>query len=503
MEVDPLRVRVLGDAAVRPQGEYVLYWMTAARRMSWNHAFDHALARARALDRPLLVLEPLRAGYRWASQRFHRFVADGMCANREALAGSGIGYYPYLEPQAGAGKGLLAALASRAAMVVGDESPAFFLPRMTAAATAQVDVRFEVVDGSGLLPLRAGGRAFVTAHSFRSHLQKVLPPHLARLPAADPCGASPAADPLGATRALPSLAGIPETVLARWPAAQLDDLDAVLDSLPIDREVGPLHEAGFPGGAAAGGVRLQAWISDGLARYASDRNDPDHDGPSGLSPYLHFGHVGAAQVFHAVAGAEDWTAERLAEPRGGARSGWWGMSESAEGFLDQLLTWRELGFQFSAHHGGDPESWQSLPEWARQTLTEHAGDPRTYVYTLEEFEQARTHDEIWNAAQRQLRAEGRIHNYLRMLWGKMILAWSPSPQEALRVMTHLNHRWALDGRDPNSSSGICWVLGRHDRAWGPERPVFGKIRTMTSANTARKLKLRGYLQRYAGLPTKR
>jgi deoxyribodipyrimidine photo-lyase len=494
--VDPLRVRVARDLPERPDGDYVLYWMTAARRTAWNHAFDHAVARACALDLPLLVFEPLRAGYRWASVRFHRFVADGMCANRDALADTGIGYYPYLEPQPGDGQGLLAALAARAALVVGDEAPVFFLPHMAAAAARQVDARLELVDGNGLLPLRAGARAFPTAHSFRTHLQKSLPPHLDRLPVAAP----PARRSLDG---LPAAEALPAELLERWPAAELDDLDAALEAIPLDREVFALHDAGFPGGAAAGDARLRAWIADGLARYADDRNDPDHDGPSGLSPYLHFGHVGAAQVFRAVADAEGWSPADLAEPLGGKRAGWWGMGESAEGFLDQLVTWRELGFQFSAHYDGDPESWQSLPEWARTTMEEHAGDSRTHVYTLEEFEQARTHDELWNAAQRQLRQEGRIHNYLRMLWGKMIFAWSESPQEALRILVQLNHRWALDGRDPNSSSGICWVLGRHDRAWGPEREVFGKIRYMTSANTRRKLKLAGYLERYGPESTAR
>jgi deoxyribodipyrimidine photo-lyase len=137
-----------------------------------------------------------------------------------------------------------------------------------------------------------------------------------------------------------------------------------------------------------------------------------------------------------------------------------------------------------------------LPDWAQQTLDEHASDVRPYVYSLEEFENAQTHDPLWNAAQRQLVREGRIHNYLRMLWGKKILHWTETPRHALKVMIELNNKYALDGRDPNSYSGIMWVLGRYDRAWGPERPIFGKIRYMTSESTQSKFHVKQYIRKY-------
>jgi deoxyribodipyrimidine photo-lyase len=172
------------------------------------------------------------------------------------------------------------------------------------------------------------------------------------------------------------------------------------------------------------------------------------------------------------------------------------MSSPAEAFLDQFVTWRELGFNMAALRA-DHREYESLPEWARNTLAEHASDPRPYLYSLEQLDSASTHDELWNAAQRQLRREGVIQNYLRMLWGKKILKWTATPREAARFMIELNNRYALDGRDPNSYSGIYWCLGRYDRPWGPERPVFGKIRYMTSANTARKLRVREYMERFA------
>jgi deoxyribodipyrimidine photo-lyase len=211
---------------------------------------------------------------------------------------------------------------------------------------------------------------------------------------------------------------------------------------------------------------------------------------------LHFGHISSHEVFLAVADTEQWSVGDISGRRDGGRSGCWGMTGTAEAFIDQLITWRELGFNFCFYNGA-PDRYESLPEWSRRTLDERASDPRPEQYSLEQLEHACTADPLWNAAQTQLLRDGIIHNYLRMLWGKKILEWSPSPREALDRMLHLNNKYALDGRDPNSSSGIFWVLGRYDRPWGPRRPIFGTIRYMSSANTVGKLHVVDYLKRYA------
>jgi deoxyribodipyrimidine photo-lyase len=269
---------------------------------------------------------------------------------------------------------------------------------------------------------------------------------------------------------------------------------AALAALPVDHRVGRV--SAVRGGRSAGIALLRQFLNERLAGYAETRNQPERDGTSGLSPYLHFGHVSAHEAFAAVALLQGWTPERLASKASGRRTGWWGMSSPAEAFLDQLVTWREVGFNFASKRD-DAERYESLPPWARATLEKHAGDPRPRLYTPEQLEGAATHDPLWNAAQVQLVREGRIYNYLRMLWGKKILEWSPSPKHALEVMLELNNRFALDGRDPNSASGICWCLGRYDRAWGPERPIFGTVRYMSSENTARKLRVREYIARYS------
>jgi len=485
MPIPALRLRAVNQRPLRPDGEFVLYWMIAARRTRGNFALQHAASEAARFGRPLVILEALRCDYPYASDRLHRFLLDGMAANARALAGRPVVYHPYVEPSPGRGKGLLAALAERACLVVTDDSPAFFLPRMVAAAGGQLPVRLVAVDGNGLLPLRAADHAYPTAYAFRRFLQKELPAHLAEPPVDDPLARLPLIPPTP----------LPLAITDRWPAADpllLYGVPELLAGLPIDHGV---PATATQGGQDAARDRLEQFVAGKLTRYVAERNHPDLDAGSGLAPYLHFGHIGAHQIFRAIADFEEWAPPDLSSRCAGQREGWWGMSPDAEAFLDQLVTWRELGCNNCVHRS-DFLELTSLPAWAQRTLAEHAHDPRHYCYSLDELRAAATHDPLWNAAQRQLLQDGTIHNYLRMLWGKKILEWSPTPQAALDAMLELNDRHALDGRDPNSGAGILWCLGRHDRAWGPIRPVFGSVRYMSSENTRRKVRVAEYLEKY-------
>lgn len=484
-----LRVRQCNAGSINAGGEYVLYWMIAARRTSYSFGLERAALRAEELKRPLVVLEPLRCGYPWASDRIHRFILEGMADNAAALKGTGAHYYPYVEPSAGAGKGLLRALGERACLVITDDYPAFFLPSMVAAAAAQLPVLLEAVDSNGLLPLIAAPRAFPTARSFRLFLQKNLREHLRAVPEADPLRGIPLPRPRGLTKLLADIE-------RRWPpasAALLRAEPSALAALPVDHAVLP---GAARGGPVAARAALDSFLKRRLDRYLEDRDHPDLDGCSGLSPYLHFGHISAHEVFAKLARREQWSEAKLSKSAKGSREGFWGMRPPAEAFLEQLITWREIGF-ITCSVRNDYDRYSSLPEWAKRTLEKHARDPRPVLYSLEELERAQTHDPLWNAAQVELVREGRLHNYMRMLWGKKILEWCATPEEALRVMIHLNNKYALDGRDPNSYAGIFWVLGRYDRAWGPERPIFGTVRYMSSASAARKLRLRAYVKTYS------
>ena len=484
--VPAIRIGACNRQPVNTDGAFVLYWMIAARRTRHSFALQRAVDWACTLQRPLVILEALRCDYPWASARLHRFVIDGMAVQARRTARTRALYYPYVEPAVGAGKGLLATLARRACVVVTDCYPCFFLPAMVAAAGRQVPVFMEEVDGNGLYPLAATDRVFTTAASFRRHLQKELPgEHLWIFPRAEPLARLPR---IGAGNEL-----VPAAVRRRWPPATESLLaGGDLAGLPIDHAVQP---TALRGGAARAEATCARFIQHGLPRYLEARNQPGADVASGLSPYLHAGHMAAHEVFRRVTARDDWAPDRLAERATGSREGWWGASAEVEAFLDQLVTWREIGFNMSAKRA-DYARYESLPAWARETLEAHRADERPHLYSLAELEAAQTYDPLWNAAQRQLVREGRIHSYLRMLWGKKVLEWTRTPRAALAALIDLNDKYALDGRDPNSYSGIFWCLGRYDRAWGPERPIYGKVRYMSSESAARKLRVDGYLRAY-------
>lgn len=484
MPIPAIRLSQANSAPVRPDGQYVLYWMIAFRRPGANFALQHAINQACLLDKPLVIFEPLRTRYRWASDRLHRFVIEGMRDNAEAFRTKPVTYFPYVEPRPGVGTPLLHRLADQACLVVTDEYPCFFLPQMIRAVQHRLPVRLDLVDSNGLIPLRLATRTFTVAHSYRRWMQKEIRPLLDEMSDPDPF----------AGHSLKRLKNLPPAITKRWPAADLGKLlkPDGLQHIPIDHNVGPVQ---FSGGCRAACSRLENFLQSGLADYNEARNQPDEEGSTGLSPYLHFGHIAADQIAAAVFDSEGWNPTML-QPANGKNHDFWGTSPAAEAFLDQLLTWREMGFNMAFRHPDTYDSLEANPDWAQKTLREHASDPRPFCYSLEEFERAETHDELWNAAQRQLVREGRMHNYLRMLWGKKILHWTESPQQAVEIMVELNNKYAIDGRDPNSYSGIFWTLGRYDRAWGPKRPVFGSVRYMTSDSTRKKLRLSEYLKRF-------
>jgi deoxyribodipyrimidine photo-lyase len=474
--VPALRIHDANGKPLRPDGAHVLYWMVMNRRPRWNHALDRAIEHAEALGKPLLIVETLKLDYPWVCARFHDFIIEGMRANAAAFAGTCVTYLPWIETEPNQQAGVLARLTARACVVVSDEFPCFFLPQMLASFAATLAMKCEVVDANGLLPLRATPKASDRAFDFRRVLQKTLRPHLGQFPQAEPLRG----------RRLPPLAALPAGIR---PA----DLTLPLSSRPIPQGIGPGVQRG---GWQAAEATLADFLAHKLVRYADERSDVEADAASGLSPYLHFGQLSAHQVVAELWAREEWSPERLGTSVAGGKEGWWGMSAGSESFLDELVTWRELGYHF-CHHRPDYDQYDTLPAWALKTLEAHAGDPRPHLYTQAQLDAGETHDQLWNAAQRQLVTEGRMHNYFRMLWGKKVIEWSRHPREALATLIELNNRYAVDGRDPNSYSGIMWCFGRFDRPWAPVRPIFGAIRYMSSDNTARKMRVKPYIARYA------
>lgn len=461
--VDPARVRLVRDAPLPSRGEYVLYWCMVNQRVPYNHALQAAIALGNRLGLPVVCYHALRPDYPHASDRLHAFVLQGLDELGEAMRARGVPYWLELPRSPRQHVPRLAALGKRAAAVVSDWFPAFIIPGHLRGAARVLEVPLLAVDASCVVPMQRISDRQLGAYTLRPKLRKLWPEYLGKLPRGQ--------DPEHARAAERLDPGFE-------PEKHPGRLVQALDGFDIDHTVAPVE--GRPGGRAAALRSLRAFVRDRVARFDQARNDPGQHGQSGVSPALHWGLLFVGEV-----------AQACIEAHGAGHPG-------VAAFLEELLVRRELGFNYCLHTEPNAQlRVGSLPRWAQDTLRAHAKDRREHLYDLDALDRGETSDPLWNAAQRELREDGRIHGYLRMLWGKKILEWSPSPQEALDRMAHLNDRYALDGRDPVSVANFMWVLGLHDRPF-QERPVLGKVRPMSSLRTAQKVDLGPYLARYGG-----
>ena len=488
--INSYRKFVRNKADWNRDGDYLVYWMQASRRVEYNFALEYAVAVANQLQKPLLIYEGLNVDYPWACDRFHHFILEGMREHRDYFTQQdkkGVSYVPYVESDKGQGKGLIYALAEKACGIITDEYPVFIIREHNERVAKKLSIPFITIDTNGIIPLGITDKDPYSAYLFRKIMQKYV---------VDALSHPPMERPLDNLKDWGEFS-LPEGFEERYKFDQqhLDGLDEFVSSLPIDHEVDKVDKIGTRAEAID---RMNHFVEFKLSRYEEDRNHPDRQGGSGLSPWLHFGKISSFEIVNKVLSKQpmNWSIDD-SEPNGGKNSGFFRGHSYVESFLDELITWREVGFQY-AHHRPDYDRFESLPDWAKKTMNEHDQDPREYVYSLEELAHSKTHDPIWNAAQTELRSQGVMHNYLRMLWGKKIIEWTGSHKQALDVLIELNNRYALDGRDPNSYSGIFWCLGRFDRAW-QERSIFGKLRYMSSDSTSKKIKLKQYLTTYGSI----
>ncbi|MDJ0875094.1 MAG: FAD-dependent oxidoreductase [Desulfobacterales bacterium] len=448
------RIAIRKDGPLDTGKPYVLCWLHHAIRDHENPALDVALFVGNEIERPVLVYQGLGGNHAYNADRHHVFIMEGARDLQQGLARRGIAYRFHL-PEIPEQPGPLRKLAHDAAIVITETFPAPPFPRWTAALAKQIAKPLWTVDCSCIVPMANVGRLFERAFQFRKHTQQAFDVRLTR-PWQDQ---APQVDPFAGVLPFEGL------------DLQAADLEGLSARCRIDHGIGPVPHT--RGGSQAGYARWEAFKRDGLRAYARLRNDAAVMPPRGvsrLSPYLHYGMVSPLRI-----------------AREAAADG----SAGAEKFLDELLIWRELAHNF-CFHTPDPENLSSLPDWARETLARHGDDPRPVLYPPEQLERARTGEPLWDAAQRSLLHHGELHNNLRMTWGKALLAWTPSPTEALQSLIDLNHRFALDGCDPNSYGGILWCLGLFDRPFHPEQPVSGALRTRPLAGHARRLDLARY-----------
>lgn len=446
MAVDPRRIHPLNRREERAGP--VLYWMSRDQRAADNWALLHAQELALERRAPLAVLFTLAPSFLGATLRQYGFMLKGLAETARRLDELHI---PLFLLRGEPVEQILSFVERfQAGPVVCDFDPLRIKRVWREEAARFSGAPFVEVDSHNIVPCRfVSPRQEYGAHTLRPKLVRLLADFLEEFP------------PL-----------IPHPIA--WPApVQRLDPALLLDDLELDRSVA---EVDLRPGETAGRERLHDFVLRDLETYAERRNDPCVDGQSGLSPWLHFGHIAP---------------QRVALETVRTLSG----SPSSEAFLDELIVRRELSDNFCLHNQAY-DRVEGFPPWALKSLGEHRHDRREHLYTQEIFERGETHDPLWNAAQRSLLLSGRMHGYLRMYWAKKILEWSPSPEEALRIAIRLNDRYELDGRDPNGYAGIAWSLGGvHDRAWG-ERPVFGKIRYMNDRGCRRKFDVDAYVRRW-------
>ena len=453
LAADP-RIVVRSRTDIDLRGRCVVYRMRRTQRALDNHALNTAIAAANALAQPVVVFFGLLARHPIANLRHYTFMIEGLAGAAKKLEQRRCGFVLRICDGASSTEEFARFCTEvKPSLIVCDEDPARRDAKWNREAILYPSAPLWSVDADVIVPSILLEKEQFAARTIRPRIERRLEEFLR------PVGNPPARVAWTRDRKINSVAVSPE----------------LIDDLRVDRSVG--STIAFRGGSEAALAALRRFIRGGLSDYASDRNHPEIDGTSQLSPYLHFGQIGPHTVALAIRDASAPDRDR-------------------DAFLEELIVRRELAVNF-VRYNPRFKTIASVEPWAHRTIGEHARDVRAYTYTEKQLANAETHDVLWNAAQRQMVRAGWMHGYMRMYWAKKILEWSPSAARAYDICVRLNDRYELDGRDPNGYAGIAWAVGgKHDRAWGPERPVYGKIRYMSFANTSRKFDSRVYIEKW-------
>jgi deoxyribodipyrimidine photo-lyase len=445
------RVTVRRDGEPDVEGTCVVYWMQRAQRGAENAALDVAVEAGNALGKPVVVFFAPRP-FPPANLRHYAFLVQGIPDIAEALETRNVSLVVRRFPD----HSLMKFCAEvRPALVVGDENPIRQARGWRETVAKKLKIPLWTVDADVIVPSKLLEKEQYAAFIIRPRLQAHLKQFLVS-------SANPKAR-VAWTRPR----------LMKVAAADIDVAE-LTEGWKIDRAVQPV--ALWKGGSREAHRLLKQFVRGKLPTYGEDRNRPEREGTSRLSPYLHFGQISPVTIALAI--------EKAEVPR-----------PVKEAFLNQIITWRELSVNL-AHFNRNYDSFECGEGWAQRTLAAHARDTRPVLYTEKQLENAETHDPLWNAAQMQMVSTGWMHNYMRMYWGKKILEWTRSPGQAHQIAVNLNDKYELDGRDPNGYAGIAWsIVGKFDRPWF-ERPIFGQIRYMSGASTGKKFDSKNYIAQH-------
>ena len=442
-------------------GDYVLYWMGSTQRFEENWALRYATLEADRLGLPLLIHHGLDPTYPYASDRVHTFVLQGARELASRAHELGLTYRFALRRTRDDDRRVVDRIASRAALVVTDLYPTAGVLERTLRFAERVACRVVMVDSVGVAPAADFPREQSAAFQMRARLLKGLDTHLELV------------DDRAPKRALKD--SLIASVDADWLDLARTDIAKEVARCEIDHGVGAVAEV--TGGLRAARARLDEFVHDGLDAYDERRREPsDEGGSSRMSRWLHFGMIASAEVVRAARA-------HAPEP-------------ALESFLNEIVVWRELSLNFCLRRS-DFMKLRATPEWAQKSMAAHKDDEREVIYSLKELEEGTTGSELWNASQQELVQSGTMHNAVRQLWGKSVIPWTRKYGDALRILLYLNDKYAIDGRDPNSFSGIQWCFGRFDRPF-PERPIWGTIRPMSLERARSKYDTKSYIERWGG-----
>ncbi len=448
------RIKKLNHKQFNNSGKYVVYVMEASQRAYFNHALEFAIALSNEKKKPLVVVFNLTDKFRFSNLRYYTFMLEGLVKLKYLLNQRGINFVikksDYISGSI--------QIAKDSVVIVTDRNYLKTQRHWRQKVAEQIDIPLFEIESDCIIPIElVSQKKEPYASTIRPKILNLLNNFLQPVDHQEP--------------------KIKSTDL-EIESVNFKSHQDLLNLINIDTTVKPVSEF-YEGGYDQAEKFLKIFIEQKLSHYKEYRSDPTKDYQSELSPYIHFGQISVLYIVLEILKHYDIR------------------DENVQSFINEAVIWRELARNF-CYYNPMYNHYEGIPDWAKQTLEDHLGDQRDYVYSLEDLEYAKTHDVYWNAAQIQLLKTGKMHNYMRMYWAKKLIEWTSHPKIAFDYACYLNDKYELDGRDPNGYAGISWCFGTHDRPWF-ERQIFGKIRYMNDKGLERKFDIKEYVKKYSSI----
>ena len=423
--------------------KYIIYWMQQSQRTHYNHALEYAISKSNKYKKPLVVYFGLTDNFPSANIRHYSFMLEGLKEVKKDLEKREINFLlKQISPEKGA-----IDLSKNACMIVVDRGYLKIQRKWRKKVAENIKCPLIQIESDVVIPIEiASDKEEYAAHTIRKKINEKLDKFLIQVQK--------------------------ERYKQGFYGNKLNSIDFKdISKEKIDKSVKKVEN--FIGGTSEAKKHLNLFIKEKIDGYEEKRNDPNLNYVSNLSPYLHFGQISSLNVAMSVLENKN---------------------SNNDSFLEELIVRRELAMNF-IYYNSKYDTYDCIPDWAKKSLKKHEKDKRKYNYSIKEFEEEKTHDPYWNAAQNQMIKEGKMHGYMRMYWGKKIIEWTKKPEDAFNVAVYLNNKYELDGRDANGYTGVAWCFGKHDRPW-QERPIFGNVRYMNANGLKRKFDIEKYVRKY-------